>query len=102
MRKPPVQPEGVERRLMAILAADVAGYSRLMAADETGTHARLSALRREFWPPALPEHEPPLPDKPSLAVLPFDNMSADADDQYFADGLTDDLVTAAPRSPACS
>jgi class 3 adenylate cyclase len=34
------------RRLTAILAADVAGYSRLMGADEEGTHERLKALRR--------------------------------------------------------
>ena len=37
--------ERVERRLAAILAADVAGYSRLMGADEEGTLARLKALR---------------------------------------------------------
>src|SRR6266850_7843129 len=35
------------RRLTAILAADVAGYSRLMGADEEGTHERLKSLRRE-------------------------------------------------------
>src|SRR5438132_9083816 len=39
--------ERVERRLAAILAADVAGYSRLMGADEEGTLERLKALRRE-------------------------------------------------------
>ena len=38
----------VERRLAAILAADVAGYSRLMGADEEGTLERLKALRRDF------------------------------------------------------
>ena len=38
----------VERRLAAILAADVAGYSRLMGADEEGTLERLKALRREL------------------------------------------------------
>ena len=38
----------MERRLAAILAADVVGYSRLMAADEKGTHARFMALRRGF------------------------------------------------------
>ena len=38
--------ERVERRLTAILAADVAGYSRLMGADEEGTLERLKALRR--------------------------------------------------------
>ena len=36
------------RRLAAILAADVAGYSRLMGADEEGTLERLKALRRDF------------------------------------------------------
>jgi class 3 adenylate cyclase len=41
------------RRLAAILAADVAGYSRLMGADEEGTLERLKALRREFPIPRL-------------------------------------------------
>jgi class 3 adenylate cyclase len=36
------------RRLAVILAADVAGYSRLMGADEEGTHERLKALRHEL------------------------------------------------------
>jgi len=47
-------PERVERRLAAILAADVAGYSRLMGADEEGTHAALMALRRKYPIPRLP------------------------------------------------
>src|SRR6266404_7649096 len=44
------------RRLAAILAADVAGYSRLMGADEEGTHERLKALRRELVDPKIREH----------------------------------------------
>ena len=36
---------------------------------------------------------PVLPDKPSLAVLPFDNMSHDAEQEYFSDGMTEDLIT---------
>jgi adenylate cyclase len=40
--------ERTERRLAAILASDIAGYSRLMGADEEGTLARLKALRREL------------------------------------------------------
>jgi adenylate cyclase len=44
---------GVERRLAAILAADVVGYSRLMEADEAGTHARLKAVRKELLEPAI-------------------------------------------------
>ena len=46
----------VERRLAAILAADVAGYSRLMGADEEGTLARLTAHRRELFDPAIAKH----------------------------------------------
>jgi class 3 adenylate cyclase/TolB-like protein/Tfp pilus assembly protein PilF len=44
------------RRLAAILAADVVGYSRLMAADEAGTLARLKTLRRDFLEPKVSEH----------------------------------------------
>jgi adenylate cyclase len=46
----------VERRLAAILAADVAGYSRLMGADEEGTLDRLKAHRRELIDPKIGEH----------------------------------------------
>jgi adenylate cyclase len=45
-----------ERRLAAILAADVAGYSRLMGADEEGTLAALKAIRRELSNPKIAEH----------------------------------------------
>src|ERR1700756_305622 len=48
--------ERVERRLAAILTADVAGYSRLMGADEEGTLARLKAIRRELADPKVKEH----------------------------------------------
>src|SRR5262247_2924693 len=44
------------RRLAAILAADVVGYSRLMAADEAGTLAALKAHRKEFIEPKIAEH----------------------------------------------
>ena len=44
------------RRLAAILAADVAGYSRLMGADEEGTHERLQAHFRELVNPKIAEH----------------------------------------------
>jgi class 3 adenylate cyclase len=46
----------VARRLAAILAADVAGYSRLMGADEEGTLERLKALRHELVDPKIAEH----------------------------------------------
>jgi TolB-like protein/class 3 adenylate cyclase len=49
------------------------------------------------WQPApqepIGQTPPAAPSRPSLAVLPFDNLSTEADDEYFADGLTDDLIT---------
>jgi DNA-binding winged helix-turn-helix (wHTH) protein len=48
-------------------------------------------------PPASPAL--PLPDKPSIAVLPFTNMSEDHEQEYFSDGITDDLITALSRLP---
>src|SRR4029450_2453174 len=50
------RPVRVERRLSAILAADVAGYSRLMHDDEEATHAKLSALLTPHTHPAIPGH----------------------------------------------
>src|SRR6476620_7469827 len=50
------QRQRIERRLAAILAADIAGYSRLMGADEEGTHAALKALQRELTDPKITEH----------------------------------------------
>jgi adenylate cyclase len=55
-----------------------------------------------WWPPeragSLPRELaakfPPLPDKPSIAVLPFDNMSGDPEQEYFADGIVEDITMA--------
>jgi hypothetical protein len=38
----------------------------------------------------VPRTEPPLPDKPSIAVLPFANMSGDPEQEYFADGMVEE------------
>jgi adenylate cyclase len=48
--------EWVERRLAAVLAADVAGYSRLMSGDEEGTLARLKAVRKAVVDPTIASH----------------------------------------------
>jgi TolB-like protein/class 3 adenylate cyclase len=52
----PAGPGRVERRLAAIFAADIAGYSRLMGADEEGTHAAVSELQREVVSRAIGAH----------------------------------------------
>jgi adenylate cyclase len=53
--------------------------------------------------PAQPS-EPPaalaLPDKPSVAVLPFTNMSGDPEQEFFADGIAEDIITALSRYPS--
>jgi adenylate cyclase len=43
------------------------------------------------------ENPPPLPDKPSIAVLPFQNMSGDPEQEYFADGMVEEIITALSR-----
>ena len=53
----PAGPVRVERRLAAILAADLAGYSRLIEADEEGTLGRLKALRAEIIDPKIAHHK---------------------------------------------
>ena len=43
--------------------------------------------------------QPPLPEKPSIAVLPFQNMSGDEEQEFFVDGISDDIITTLSRSP---
>jgi adenylate cyclase len=52
-----VADERVERRLAVILAADVAGYSRLMGADVVGTLTALKTIRRDIVNPAITAHK---------------------------------------------
>jgi adenylate cyclase len=54
---------------------------------------------REAAPTRVAEAEgpPPLPDKPSIAVLPFQNLSGDPEQEYFADGMVEEIITALSR-----
>jgi len=40
----------------------------------------------------------PLPDKPSIAVLSFDNLTGDSDQEYFSDGITEEIITALSKT----
>ncbi|MGH6905754.1 MAG: BTAD domain-containing putative transcriptional regulator, partial [Geminicoccaceae bacterium] len=72
---------------------------------ETKTKRLCEEIRHEHraahLDPGVPEAErreyPPLPDKPSIAVLPFLNLSADATQAYFSDGITNDIITELSR-----
>jgi len=60
------------------------------------------SLRPPTTTASIPPAQSPaltLPDKPSIAVLPFTNMSGDREQEYFSDGITDDLTTALSRLP---
>ena len=54
---------------------------------------QFSMRRPSIEPASMEKMAYPLPDKPSIVVLPFDNLSKDPEQEYFADGMTDDLIT---------
>jgi adenylate cyclase len=63
------------------------------------THASIPPAVTNPSIAAVQSTELPLPDKPSIAVLPFINMTRDQEQEYFSDGITDDLITDLSRLP---
>jgi adenylate cyclase len=66
-----------------VYALEVGAASETKPAPSSGSAA-----------PEKPDLGPALPDKPSIAVLPFANMSGDTEQEYFADGISEDIITA--------
>jgi adenylate cyclase len=71
-----------------------AAASLVLLAAVGGPAAWLRPWEPTVEPASIERMAFPLPEKPSIAVLPFDNMSGDPDQEYFVDGMTDDLITA--------
>jgi adenylate cyclase len=67
------------------------GYRFTAAVTRMETEARSNAAALS------PSAGPPLRDKPSLAVMPFENMSGDPEQEYFADGMVEEIITALSR-----
>src|SRR5215469_10011921 len=61
---------------------------------EEGSAARAASLD---FPAVVGTSHPALPNQPSIAVLPFQNMSGDPEQEYFADGLVEEIITALSR-----
>jgi adenylate cyclase len=74
--------DDIGERQLKNIARPVRVYRVMMAAGSTPVHA---------------SSDPPLPDKPSIAVLSFQNLSGDPEQEYFADGMVEEIITALSR-----
>jgi adenylate cyclase len=72
-------------------------YRKLDVASKLELHKLLK--NEEQFDHASAQNSPLLPDKPSIAVLAFENMSGDPEQEYFSDGIAEDIITALSRSP---
>ena len=93
----PVRVYGVELRLKAEIPAPVPPRAKKRKQSSFLLPAiavvALVAFALAWFKPWQSNTEQTLPDKPSIAILPFENLSADPDQQYFSDGMAADLIT---------
>ena len=74
------------------------GKQELKNIPEAINAYQIALADKDDGPTAVATDEPPpLPDKPSIAVLPFQNMSGDPEQEFFADGMAEDIITALSR-----
>ena len=85
----PIAPAGKSRRRLLLVAATVVAVTAIGAVAAWWLYSRPASEVTA----AASKTTLPLPDKPSIAVLPFTNMSGGAEQEYFADGMAEDLIT---------
>src|SRR5262245_44127426 len=76
------------------------GYRFVGPASIRDEGALTAASQAANFPMAAGSSNPTLPDRPSIAVLPFQNISAYPEQEYFADGMADEIITALSRFPS--
>jgi adenylate cyclase len=97
--RPGTRTQRVRRKYVRRGIFSIAGLTIIAATIVFVQHL---SLRQPATRASIPPAQSPalsLPDKPSIAVLPFTNMSGDPQQEYFSDGITDDLTTALSRLP---
>jgi hypothetical protein len=82
-----------------ISSSPYGSYAERLTWSKSGRHYLNSQhrLRRRGFLSRTIESPPPLPDKPSIAVRPFQNLSDDPEQEYFADGMVEEIITALSR-----
>jgi TolB-like protein/class 3 adenylate cyclase len=96
-RQVKARPDLAFKDLGRVQLKNIAEAVRVFAVEtEFSAHPK-SPLSREHEAAAARPTAPALPDEPSIAVLPFQNMSGDAEQEYFADGIVEDIITALSR-----
>jgi adenylate cyclase len=84
--------------LRKLLDEDGEGHSLVVTVPGRGYRlADLTGLRSAAMTDGTARPHLPLPDKPSIAVMPFENLSGDPGQEYFADGMVDEIITALSR-----
>ncbi|MEY9741934.1 TolB-like protein [Bradyrhizobium japonicum] len=84
---------GEKQRLIKTLPRKGYRFIGMVQEADGAPTVAVTEIQKETAEPALP-----LPDKPSLAVLPFTNLSSDPEQEYFADGMVEDIITGLSRS----
>jgi adenylate cyclase len=74
------------------------GYDDLGSQEVKNISEPVRAYRVMLARPSAIEAPPPLPNKPSIAVLPFTNISGDPEQEFFADGMAEDIITALSKN----